>query len=173
MGPAPVFVAGVLDFRGNSGIALDHRIVQAEKTYHRWRPLLASRWAPQKRRAELAIRAVISSLMWLPETWTPTKAQQRRLDSWGARLMARVVAIPPSPQNDAGGYWRRLHRLGHAWMRTIGGGVNQRRRRLHRYAGHLSRMTSGMPRTAPRTRSLARWRFRQSRFVSKHCGLHP
>mgnify|MGYP000364683296 CR=1 FL=1 len=35
------------------------------------------------------------------------------------------------------------------------------------------RMTSGRPRAAPRARSLARWRFRQSRFVSKHCGLHP
>ena len=59
-------------------------------------------------------------------------------------------------------------------MRTVGGGVNQRRRRcLHRYAGHLARMTSGMPRSALRIRSLAWWRFRKSRFVSKHCGLHP
>ena len=169
-----MFVGGVLDFRGNSGSAIDHRIVQAEKTYHRWKPLLASRWVLQKRRAELAIRAVISSLMWLSETWTPTKAQQRRLDSWGARLMARVVGIRPSPRKDTGGYWRRLHRKGHAWMRTVGGGVNQRRRRcLHRYAGHLARMTSGMPRSALRIRSLAWWRFRKSRFVSKHCGLHP
>ncbi len=33
--PHPVFVGGVLGFHGNSGSAIDHRIVQSEKTYHR------------------------------------------------------------------------------------------------------------------------------------------
>ena len=172
--PYLTFVGGVLDFNGNSGNAIDHRIAQAEKTYHKWKPLLTSRWVSQKRRAELAVRAVISSLLWLSETWTPTKAQTRRLDSWGARLMARVVGTKRSPMEDVGGYWRRLHRKGHACLRTVGGSVTKRRRkRLHRYAGHLARMADGMARTALRTRSLAWWRFRQRRFVSKHCGLHP
>ena len=78
--------------------------------------------------------------------------------------MAREVGTKRSPMEDVGGYWRRLHRKGHACLRTVGGSVTKRRRkRLHRYAGHL----------ALRTRSLAWWRFRQRRFVSKHCGLHP
>ena len=32
--PHLVFVAGVLDFRGNSGSAIGHRAVQAKKTHH-------------------------------------------------------------------------------------------------------------------------------------------
>ena len=88
--PYLTFVGGVLDFNGNSGNAIEHRIAQAEKTYHKWKPLLTSRWVSQKRRAELAVRAVISSLLWLSETWAPTKAQTRRLDSfWGRADGAR------------------------------------------------------------------------------------
>ncbi len=75
---------------------------------------------------------------------------------------------------DAGGYWRRLHRKGHARMRTVGGSVTKRRRnRLHRNAGLLARMADGMARTALRTRSLAWWRYRQRRLVGRHCDLHP
>ena len=42
--PYLTFVRGVLDFHGNSGNAIEHRICQAEKTYHRWKPLITSRW---------------------------------------------------------------------------------------------------------------------------------
>ena len=47
--PYLTFVGGVLGFNGNSGNAIEHRIAQAEKTYHKWKPLLTSRWASQKR----------------------------------------------------------------------------------------------------------------------------
>ena len=47
-------------FKGKNGNAIEHRIARAEKTYHKWKPLLTSRWVSQKRRAELAVRAVIS-----------------------------------------------------------------------------------------------------------------
>ena len=172
--PHLVFVGSVLDFSGNSGGAINYRIAQAEKTFHRWKPLLLCPWLSVARRATLAAKSVLISFLWLSETWTVSKAQQRRLESWGARLMARVARIRRNVGEEIGQYWRRLHRAGHLWMRTIGGGVGVRRlRRLHRFAGHLARTASGIVRTALRTRCLAWWRYHQSRYHSKWDGLHP
>jgi hypothetical protein len=169
-----VFVGTILDFSGNCRGAIDHRMAQAEKAYHRCKLVLFCRCVSLRRRVHLAARAVLVSLLWLAETWHVTKAQDNLLGSWGARLMARVAGVRRNAGEEIGQFWRRLHRVGHNWMRFLGGGVPVRRRlQLHRFAGHCARLGSGLVRVALRTSCLAWWRFQQNRFHSKWHGLHP
>ena len=60
--PHLVFIGGVVNLLGNSGPAIDYRIAQAEKTFHRWKRLLLCRWIPTSRRLTLGVRvsAVVS-----------------------------------------------------------------------------------------------------------------
>jgi hypothetical protein len=173
--PHLIFVGSVLDFSGNCRGAIDYRVAQAEKTYHRWKPLLLCPWLSLKRRVALAARAVLVSLLWLAETWTVSKVQDKFLNTWGARLMSRVARVRRNDGEDIGQFWRRLHRVGHGWMRSQGGAVSVRRRQqLHRFAGHLARVFDcSTVRAALRTRCLAWWRYRQHRYNSKWDGLHP
>ena len=117
----------------------------------------------------------ISAAMWLAETWCPTVAQTQRLNSWAARLMARLARITPSSQESIGEFWRRLHRFGHNCMEGVGGSCEVHRRgKLHAFAGHLARMPDGIVHIALRTRCLAWWREAQSRQIFKHpLRFHP
>ena len=115
-----------------------------------------------RRRIQLAVQCVVACLLWLAETWHPTVCQIHQLDSWGARLAARVARVRPHADEGAPGFWRRMHREGHHLMRRSGGSINVRRRRmLHQFAGHLARVGVGPLRDALRTRCLAWWRFQQ------------
>ena len=172
--PCLTFIGGVIDLGGNSGAAMSYRMAQADKAWAKWKPLLTCKWAPVRRRADLAVRAVFSSLLWLAATWTPTGAQQKHLESWAARMMARTVGLRRALSEDMGGWWRRMHREGHLWLRMVGGGPCLRRRvLLHRFAGHLARAVDGVARMALRTRNLAWWRQAQESHKSKHNGVHP
>ena len=172
--PHVTFVGTVLNLVGNDGPAMEHRISQAEKVFHKWKPLLCCNKVSLRRRVSLACQCVFSSVLWLSETWTPTKCQQSRASSWGARIISRVVGVRRKSDEEAGQYWRRLHREGHRWLRDFGGGVDvRRRRRLHSFAGHAARSSSEPLRLALRTRCLAWWRFKQARFHCKWTGLHP
>ena len=110
------FVGTVLDFSGSSSAAVDYRMAQATKVFHRWKPLLLRRWLEKRRRLKLASRAILTCVLWLAETWHPTKTHVQRLDSWGARMMARIAAVKRGGSEEIGGYWRRTHRVGHALL---------------------------------------------------------
>ena len=94
--------------------------------------------------------------------WISMKRQQRRLESWSARLMARMARVTRQPGECMGQFWRRLHRQGQRFMGQCGAGVRERRRRLlHRFAGHIARTSSLTLVDALRTRCLAWWRYYQ------------
>ena len=112
--PTLTFVGTVIDPLCNSQGAVDHRLAQATKAYGRWRQLLLHPDVPRLRRINLAVRAVFASVLWLSSTWYMTKALSKRVESWGARMVARVAHIRPRSEEPIGEYWRRMHRSGHA-----------------------------------------------------------
>ena len=97
---------------------------------------------------ELATKTVLPAVLWLSETWHPTKRQAHALNSWAARLIGQVVGVRRRPDDDLSSFWRRLHHVGHYWLDMFGGSVNsRRRRRLHSFAGHLARASDGVANT--------------------------
>ena len=166
--PTFTFVGSVIAFCGNDGPAINYRLAQATKVYFRWKDVLQCKSVCKRLRILLTIRTVFSALLWLSETWTPTAAQRKKLESWGARTIARVVRVNRYPDEDGIQHWRRLHRTGHAVLASYGGIEVQRRRRLHGFAGHVARLPEGLLYTALRTRSLSWWRAFQSRRLVKH-----
>ena len=160
--PQLTFVGTILNFNGNDGTALENRLAQGTKVFHKWKPILQCRQAPLAARIRLTSATVFSAVLWLSETWHLTKRQQKQLNSWGARIMARVVGLRPRVEEDSAEFWRRLFRTGHKIMDAYGGSLEVRRRqRLHAFAGHLARQPDALPGVALRTRSLAWWRFFQ------------
>ena len=159
----------VLDFNGNDGHAIDFRVAQATKVFFKWHKVLQWHDATLSRRVQLANATFMSALLWLAETWHPTLSQRSFLDSWAARMVARACRVRKTRDEDPIDFWRRLHAFGHDQLsRNSGGADVQRRRKLHGFAGHLARMDDGAPRQALATRSLAWWRFFQSRGLMKH-----
>jgi len=171
--PQFVFVGNVVDLSGGSGAAVEYRMAQANKVFYRWKKILQCPSVSLRRRAAFAAQLLTSSLVWLAETWYPTKAQTRTLDSWAKRKIARVANVRRAPDEDIGSYWRRMYRRGQRLLEQCGGAAKRMRRfRVHRFAGHFARM-SGICCVALRTRCLAWWRYRQARHHSKHYGVHP
>ena len=117
----------------------------------------------------LLIATVFAAVLWLAETWHTTVRQASRLESWAARLAARIAQTRPHSAEEPGDFWRRWHRAGHNLMLHCGGGLNvRRRRRLHSFAGHLARSEDGFPYQALRTRGLAWWRAVQAQSLFPH-----
>ena len=168
---ALTFVGTVLDLNGNDARAIAYRMAQATKVFHKWKDVLRCRDASEDCRIRLVSSTVFSALLWAAETWHPNRRQQKMLESFGARIVAKALCIKPLQDEDVGDYWRRFHRIGHRHLSAKGGGVNaHRRRRLHAFAGHLGRANGGIQATALRTRSLAWWRHFQGRRLVKHPG---
>ena len=168
------FVGTVLNLGGNDGAALEDRLAQADKLFHRWKPYLQCKQVSVTQRIKLLCSTVFSSVLWLAETWVLTKQQREHLDSWGARAASRAGMVQRRLHEDMGQYWRRMHRAGHKWLRRAGGSLDRRRAtRLHSFAGHVARTANDLLQTVLHTRCLAWWRFRQARYQSKHDGLHP
>ena len=163
------FIGTIIDVCGNDEAAITYRLAQATKVFHKWQKVLQCSSAPLASRASLFMKTSVLALLWLAETWHPTKRQCQRLHSWGARMMARVARTKLRADESIGDYWQRLHRFGSLWLRKMGGGVNvQRRRRLHSFAGHLARAPGERAGIALRTRSLAWWRHFQQKNLMKH-----
>jgi hypothetical protein len=162
--PSMTFVGTIIQPGGNDNLAIMHRLSQATKVFHKWKPILQCPDASLKCRVELGIGTFLAALSWLCETWNPTKAQRKRLNSWGARMFSRVVRVRRHADEDSLDHWRRLHRRGHSILAQFGGSIDFRRRQqLHSFAGHTARADDGLPSVALRTRSLAWWRhFQQS-----------
>ena len=160
-----VFVGTVLDFNGNDGLAIDHRLAQATKVFFKWKQVLQLPGASVRRRAELSAATFISALLWLSETWYPTERQRKHIESWAARMFARACGLKRWSEEDGVGFWRRLHTFGHKY----GCSANTlRRAKLHGLAGHLVRMQRCVPSIALRTRHIAWWRGMQRRGGIKH-----
>ena len=172
--PHLTFIGHVFDFTGNCCAAIHYRTAQARKAYHRWKPLLLSKWLSVKRRVALGSRAVFASLLWLAETWIVIKVQCSKMESWGARLLAQIARVRRGLTEDIGPFWRRMHRTGHKWMRDLSCGISVRRRtQFHRFAGHIARAFDSRVRQVMCTRCLAWWRYHQTRNKSERYGLHP
>ena len=159
----------------NPGLdAMEHRIAQGEKAFHRWAPVILNPDVPRQLRCKLAVSGAICSSLWLCETWCPTKVQQRRHNSWGSRILARAGLTKRRDEEEMGQYWRRMHREGYELLRSHGGTPAYRRRVcLRSFAGHLARAPPSIERSALRTRNLAWWRYQQERHNCKWSGVHP
>ena len=148
---------------------MEHRIVQGTKVFHKWKPMLTCRSATLAKRLDLTAKTVFAAALWLSECWHLTKRQQKRLNSWGARIVAQVAGIRRKADEDMSFYWRRLFRTGHDLLSKHGGSLNFRRRqRLHSFSGHLARMEDGAMFDALRTRSLGWWRHFQAHGLITH-----
>ena len=133
------FVGTVLSVGVGSGPAIELRTAQAQKAFFRWKPTLLNQTLPRSLRCRLAAQVIFSSLLWLCETWVPTIGQKQRMDSWGARMLARVACIRCEEGEGIEEYWRRLHRGGHDLLQLYGGSPNWRRcKTLYRFAQPLS-----------------------------------
>ena len=163
------YVGTVVSVGGGSGPAMELRTTQAQKAFFKWQPTLLNSSLPRSLRCRLAAQVIFSSLLWLCETWVPTAGQKQKMDSWGARLIARVARIRCNDNEDIGQYWRRLHRSGHDLLQLYGGAPNWRRSRtLHRFSGHLARSMDATLSAALHTRCIAWWRYRQERHLVAH-----
>ena len=131
--------------------------------------MLQCRSAPVASRVKLCCATVFAALLWLSETWYPTKYQSSRIESWAARILARIVGVRRWDGEDINDFWRRLHRTGHNILKGNGGSIETRRKRqLHSFAGHLARSDGGLLYDALRTRSIQWWRECQARKVMLH-----
>ena len=172
--PHIIFVGSVFNFGGNDGEALEHRLAQATKVFYKRAPYLQRGGASLRKRLQLLGGTVFLSALWLCEIWVLTKQQRRHLSSWGARLASRSVLVRRGAAEEAGQYWRRLHRVGHELLRPSGGTLDRRRAtRLHSFAGHTARTRVKIVHAALRTRPLSWWRFHQAMYLRKRGGLHP
>ena len=105
------FVGTVINFSGNDGEAILHRLAQATKSLGAWRQFLRSRRVALKRRLKLLISTVFASAVWLSETWLPTKQQREHLTSGGARKASSIAGFSPRlAAIDDAQFWRALHR---------------------------------------------------------------
>ena len=167
--PTLTFVDTILDLCGSDAAAMEYRIAQATKVFHKWKPMLTCQSAALMQRLDLTAKTVFAAALWLSECWHLTKRQQKRLNSWGARIAAQVARIRRQADEDMALYWRRLFRTGHDLLAKHGGSLNSRRRqRLHGFAGHLARMEDGVVYDALRTRSLGWWRHFQRHHLVRH-----
>ena len=163
------FVGTIMQPGGNDSLAIMHRLSQATKAFYKWQQILQCPDASITCRIHLALSTFLTALLWLCETWNPTIAQRKRLNSWGARMFARVLRVRRQTGEDGLEYWRRLHRNGHAILTKFGGSIDYRRRQqLHSFAGHLARASGGLPSDALRTRSMAWWRYFQQTKAFSH-----
>ena len=169
------FVGTIMNFSGNDGEAIVHRLTQAAKSLATLRQFLRSPRAALKKRLNLLISTIFASALWLSETWLPTKRQREHLTSWGARMASNIAGFS---QHLAGlnvaQFWRALHRRGHTLLASMGNTLDERRlTRLHSLAGHLARSTVQDFSLLLRTRCLSWWRREQTRYRSKFDGIHP
>lgn len=170
-----IFVGVELSLLGSSTLAVTHRMAQAQSTFSKWRPLLSCPWVSPIRRCGLLAKSVWPSFLWGAACWNPTKAIRRKISSWGARMAATTAGIKRAPEEAIGCWWRRMHRAGHKILDKLSlDPEKERRRTLHRWAGHVARMpTSSQPAQALRTRGLQWWRHAQEHHEDKKwSGVH-
>jgi len=164
------FVGTILAFNGSDKCAIEYRLAQATKAFHKWAHILQCKDTSLTKRIDLAAKTVFAAALWLSETWYPTKRQRKRLDSWAARIASQIAGVRMNFDEPVGDYWRRMYRTGHSKLALCGGSLESRRRqRLHAFAGHMARDTDGLAGLALRTRSLSWWRH----FQKANLHLHP
>ena len=88
-----IFVGTVINFCGNDGEAILHRLAQAAKSLGTCRQILRSPRVALKRRLKLLISTVFASALWLSETWMPTKQQREHLTSWGSWMASGIAGF--------------------------------------------------------------------------------
>ena len=94
------FVGSILDLCGSDASAMEHRIVQGTKVFHKWKPLLTCLSATLAKRLDLTATTVFAAALWLSECLYLTKRQQKRLNSWGAGIVAQVAGIRRKAHED-------------------------------------------------------------------------
>ena len=169
------FVGTIINFCGNDGEAIIHRLTQAAKCLATWKQFLRSPRVALKKRLYLLISTVFASALWLSETWMPTKQQREHLTSLEARIASGVAGFSHHLAClNVAQFWRAFHRRGHTLLASMGNSLDgSRLKRLHTFAGHLARSTVPDLSLLLRTRCLSWWRREQARYCSKFDGLHP
>jgi hypothetical protein len=172
---AITFVGTIVDLTGSAAAAMQHRINQGNKVYHKWKPILVANWLPMARRADLLFKAVWASVLWCSATWNTTKAQRATLDSWGARLVSSLAGVKRYPEEEIDSWWRRLHREGHKRVARYGTRLSVGSLlKVHQWGGHVARLpTTHFVAATVRCRSMQWWRWRQSLHTDKWTGPHP
>ena len=132
-------------------------------------------WLAMRCRAELAAKILWTSVLWCAQTWNTTKAQRTCLDSWSARVFARIGRLRRHEQEDDGHWWRRRHREGHALVQKFGLPLSRLcLQSAFRWAGHVARLTPQHWLAAiVRCRSLQWWGWRQKRHTCRQTSVHP
>ena len=67
------FVGTILTFNGSDKCAIEYRLAQATKVYHKWKEILQCKSTSLTKRIDLAAKTVFAAALWLSETWYPTK----------------------------------------------------------------------------------------------------
>ena len=165
------FVGTVINFSGNGGEAILHRLAQARKCLGAWRHFLRSPRVALKKRLKLLISTVFASALWLPETWVPTKQPREHLTSWGVRMASSIAGVPSSPCSY--GCRSILESPISKRSPTLCQHECHARRPTSVEAAHLCRAFSKIERSGPVLRCLSWWRREQARYHSKYDGLHP
>ena len=116
------FVGTILAFNGSDKCAIEYRLAQATKAFHKWKHILQCKDTSLTKRIDLAAKTVFAAALWLSETWYPTKRQRKRLDSWAARIASQIAGVRMNFDEPVGDYWRRmyLHFVVEAWNRRGG-----------------------------------------------------
>ena len=173
--PNLTFVGTVVDMSGTSGPAMSYRMTAATRKLEQWRSILLAPWLAMRCRAELAANILWTSALWCAQTWNTTKAQRASLDSWSARIFARVARLRRQDTEDDAAWWRRRHRVGHELIHKFGIQLSRLCLRLaFRWAGHVARLPSAHWLAAiVRCRALQWWRWRQARHTCRQTGVHP
>ena len=135
------FVGAKVQMCRHSGLTMAHRIQAATSVFEKWSSILCDATLPLEQRVKCFRSSVLSSVQWQSGSWTLTKAQAAHLQSWGARLHARMMNIRQSEFEDMGQYWRRLHRAGHKCMADFNSSpLIAHLVQKHRMAGHFARL---------------------------------
>ena len=164
-----IFVGTVLSCNSSDKCAMEYRLAQATKVFHKWKGVLQCKSTPLVKRISLAGKTVFAAALWLSETWYPTKTQRKYMNSWAARITSQIVGIRMGEDESVGDFWRRMYRTGHEKLRLNGGSLDFRRRqRVHSFAGHIARDPESLAGMALRTRSLSWWRFYQEIGANRH-----
>jgi hypothetical protein len=109
------FVGSRLDLLGNDEAALHYRLAQAEKVWHSWSSILRVRDVSTNMRMRTLRGAVFESALWTSQAWNLTQKQISHFNSWGARIVSKLLCCKPRPDEDMGDFYRRMYREGHHW----------------------------------------------------------
>ena len=84
----------------------------------KWAPIFKPKCVNEGRKIHLMIMSVWASVLWRSALWTQTKTMNSAIDSWSVRTICVVLVIKKGAEQAMDQWWRRLHRAGHAALKS-------------------------------------------------------